>query len=192
MCFIYFISLAHLVLACGPSIAIRFSAAIALFARAPSVSVCKFEVSVEGGKSHGCSGVRKFEELDAVSFLANTRTVTIFRRRSAYLLSLKPGSLLLTALLCTRLVTSPWARRKSRGLDRYMSKLSRRHFDISGWDDIGSHITSYFGIPISGGSLAISVISFRAPCCLVDCPLHSLLGPSNLLPSCTHEEVETT
>ena len=66
VCFIYFISLAHLVLACGPSIAIRFSAAIALFARAPSVSVCKFEVSVEGGKAHGCSGVRKFEELDAV------------------------------------------------------------------------------------------------------------------------------
>ena len=64
--FYLFISLAHFVSACVPSIAIQFNATIALFARALSVSVCKFEASVERGKSHGNSGVRKFEELDAV------------------------------------------------------------------------------------------------------------------------------
>ena len=45
--FIYFISLVHLVLACVPFIAIRFNAAIALFARVPSVSVCKYAASGE-------------------------------------------------------------------------------------------------------------------------------------------------
>ena len=43
-----------------PLIAIRFNAAIASFARAPTFA------SGEWGKSNGWSGIRRFEELDAV------------------------------------------------------------------------------------------------------------------------------
>ena len=47
VCYLFIFSLAHFVLACVPFIAIRLSAAIALFARALSVPVCKFEASAE-------------------------------------------------------------------------------------------------------------------------------------------------
>ena len=60
-CFSYFPLFAHLVMTCVPLIAIRFNAAIALFARTP-----RFEASGERGKSHGRSGFRRIDELDAV------------------------------------------------------------------------------------------------------------------------------
>ena len=85
--FILFPFFAHLVLTCVPLIAIRFNTAIALFARAP-----RFEASGERGKSHGRSGIRRFDELDTVldhaqpgeGACCNCRVLNLVSTRLAY------------------------------------------------------------------------------------------------------------
>ena len=76
-CFVYFLLCAQLVLTHVPLIAIRFNATIASFARDP-----RFEASGEWGKSNGWSGIRKFEELDAIRRSRPIKRGSVFRTLS--------------------------------------------------------------------------------------------------------------